>query len=242
MKKNNQIRSKREVVTEELIEAIENNNETFFKNNVPELFDVNLRDVNQAPLVHHVVHNNREHMLRYLIEHKVNLDATRDYVNAAYTAANKGFINCLKILVENGAEFTKGAGEKNQTPLQTASIEGQVECVQYLIGKLDVSQINLRDTMEGWTAAHGAAGKNQVECLKLLVEAGADLTIKSNEFPYETPLDVAKRRGCMEATIYLKQLDAPSHSYAVHMASQGIYKVTRRNDNSESETPGNHIN
>lgn len=213
---------------EALIVAVENGDVAYFKENVPAKFDVNTRDENRVPLIIHVANNNQIEMLRHLIDNQVNMNSVWDEglwssATATYLAANKGYLVCLQLLVENGAEFVMGKGSLKQTPLQTACILGQASCVEYLIGKLNKSQLNIQDGIDGWTAAHGAAASNHLDCLKLLKKAGADLNVTANVCPFETPLGVAKRRHCDETLAYLKKIGARDSMPALYSFS--IYQV-----------------
>jgi len=53
------------------------------------------------------------------------------------------------------------------------------------------ADINAHGTND-WTPAHHAAARNDVEALKILVESGADLTIRTRIDEYATPLEEAE--------------------------------------------------
>lgn len=57
--------------------------------------------------------------------------------------------------------------------------------------------------LHGWTAAHMAAAQDDVEALRLLVEAGADLTVRADGGV--TPLDEAQDREMSRAVAFLEE-------------------------------------
>lgn len=58
--------------------------------------------------------------------------------------------------------------------------------------------------LNGWTALHMAAARNDVKALKILVDRGADLSVKTKIDYYATPLEEARYLGCTEAVKYLE--------------------------------------
>lgn len=208
--------------SEDLYNAIEKNDIDFFISNMPANFDINDKDINNVPFLIHVAKFGRVEMLQHMIKNNVNINMTfTSYgheVNAVYLAAGGGHLECLKLLIKAGGEYKQGFGTMKQTPLQTACIQGTTDCVEYLVKQMSTDELNIRDSMYGWTAAHGAAGRNNVDCLKILHVAGADFSIKSSSFPKETPLDVARRRYCTAAVSYLESI----HSKDVKIISNVI--------------------
>ena len=58
-----------------------------------------------------------------------------------------------------------------------------------------------------WTPLHMAATRNDIKALKILVEHGADLTIKTDIDDCATPLEEARNSGCMKAVRFLEKLN-----------------------------------
>jgi len=56
-------------------------------------------------------------------------------------------------------------------------------------------------TINGWTAAHFAAGEGQLECLRLLLEKGADVNASTADGM--TVIDVAAQKGSAACAKYL---------------------------------------
>lgn len=104
----------------------------------------------------------------------------------------------------NGADL-KSTNRFGGTALIPASERGHVETVRTLIkAGVDVDHINRL----GWTALIEAVilsdgGPAHVEIVKLLKDAGADLSIKDNDGV--TALEHAKKRGFIDIVAVLEQ-------------------------------------
>jgi uncharacterized protein len=103
-------------------------------------------------------------------------------------AAQSGDIALMKLLLEHRADPSI-ATDHNVTPLMVASGIGWVEGVTYEWSPratyeavellLDLgAQVNAQDTLDGRTALMGAAHKGRSDIVQLLVEHGADLSIR----------------------------------------------------------------
>ena len=57
-----------------------------------------------------------------------------------------------------------------------------------------------------WTPAHMAAVREDIEALRLLIEHGADLSIRTRIDDYDTPLEAARSLGCMLSVRFLERL------------------------------------
>jgi ankyrin repeat protein len=60
--------------------------------------------------------------------------------------------------------------------------------------------------IEDWTPAHMAAARGDVAALKLLIEYGADLTIRTRIDHYATPLGEARSLGVTSTARFLEEL------------------------------------
>ncbi|HCJ12379.1 MAG: hypothetical protein A2Y14_03230 [Verrucomicrobia bacterium GWF2_51_19] len=81
------------------------------------------------------------------------------------------------------------------SPLQTASKIGSIECVRVLCDD-PRTDINKADGFTGWTALMYAAATNRPEIIRLLLEKGADKSLKNKDG--QTALDLAKKSGASE--------------------------------------------
>jgi len=103
-------------------------------------------------------------------------------------AAQSGDLVLMKLLLEHGADPSV-ATEHNVTPLMVASGIGWVEGVTYEWSPhetyetvkflLDLgANVNAQDTLDGRTALMGAAHKGRNDVIQLLVDHGADLSLR----------------------------------------------------------------
>ncbi len=78
----------------------------------------------------------------------------------------------------------------------------RIEIVSMLLeAGADVNAHGIND----WTPAHHAAARNDVETLKVLVRAGADLAVRTRIDGYATPLEEAENLGISsDAVAYLR--------------------------------------
>jgi|GEM_PF-4336511 len=84
-------------------------------------------------------------------------------------------------LVEHGADLNTKCGEERMTPLHSASIDGSVKSVEYLLSK--GADANVRDA-KGDTPLHVAAYTSYdspLETVKVLVDHGADVNACNKE-------------------------------------------------------------
>jgi ankyrin repeat protein len=93
--------------------------------------------------------------------------------NRLLQAVTSGHIECVKLLVTNGATVNK-CDRWDANPLHHASIFGHQDIVSYLID--NGAKINTQDHM-GDTSLHLASFSGHYDCVLLLLNAGADTNI-----------------------------------------------------------------
>lgn len=87
-------------------------------------------------------------------------------------AAQKGHLECVKILIEFGADIQEEDIEMD-TPITLAAAQGRTECVRYLLEKgADVNSYSVNGTPLIQAARCGS-----VECVQLLLAHGADVHV-----------------------------------------------------------------
>ena len=137
------------------------------------------------------VNHNDAAAVTKLIAQGVNvseLDANQDapLVIAAY----KGYTDIVKLLLEAGADVTAVDPGMKATALHAAAYAGRAEAAKLLIGyQIDIDK---QGPYNGYTALHDAIWQSNVETVEVLLNAGANLNLKSNSG--QTPLDFAKAR------------------------------------------------
>jgi hypothetical protein len=100
------------------------------------------------------------------------------------------------------------------TPLHAAIERGSDDKYE-IIGALlkGGAPVNLHgiNVVDDYTPAHLAAARDDVGSLKLLVQYGADLQIRTRIDRFATPLEEAEYLGAMNALRYLRELQANLH-------------------------------
>lgn len=111
--------------------------------------------------------------------------------DALFEAAKKGLDHVMLTLFNVGCSVDS-IDSKQNTPLFYASEGGYLQCIVLLLEK--GSNIKAKNNV-GWTPLHACAWKgkseNHSECIKYLLEMGADVMCQSNT--KETAADVAQR-------------------------------------------------
>ena len=121
---------------------------------------------------------------------------------ALFGAAEEGHVDCVKTLVEEGADVNR-SNDRHETVLMKAAGSGHVNVVDVLLkAGADVN----RPDDDGDTALIQASVNGQVDCVKSLIKAGADVNaVNGSRFRYQTALIVAANGGhysCVEALIH----------------------------------------
>lgn len=116
-----------------------------------------------------------------------------------HCAALENLSILAEYLVAQGADVN-ALNNRLNTPLMMASFKGHAKVVTLLLSTPQI-QVDLRDKNKG-TALHDAARCDQLEVLKLLLQAGADEGLKNDED--QTPLDEALGNGHEAIVSFLK--------------------------------------
>ena len=116
-------------------------------------------------------------------------------------ACSQGHTRVVDLLLERGADPTLVDGH-GTTPLMAASLGGSVECVRRLLGhELARTTINAQDT-DGVCALGYACKHGHSVIVVLLLEAGADPTLKDTDG--QTPMDLAHTNGHQECARHIQ--------------------------------------
>ncbi|XP_007902061.1 ankyrin repeat and SOCS box protein 2 [Callorhinchus milii] len=139
---------------------------------------------------------------------------------ALFISSSKGHIDCMRILLEAGAECDISS-KTRETPLYKACEHENVEAVRLLIQFN--ADINHRCN-RGWTALHESMIRNHVEAIELLLRAGAKVEAK-NAYGI-TALFVAAQSGQLNSLRFLTQHGADINTQANDNAS-ALYEACK---------------
>ena len=101
----------------------------------------------------------------------------------AMLAARRGYLRCLRVLVEDGGADLNAKAPDGKTALIISAEEDQEACLKFLADHVTSSTLNHRDN-DGMTALMWAAsppGENRHLCIGHLIAAGAELEIGSED-------------------------------------------------------------
>lgn len=120
-------------------------------------------------------------------------------------AIDCGSILCVKWVLQKGVELSF-RGEDGYTPLHSA-IERSAGDRHDVLGLLleAGAPVNLKG-INDWTPAHMAAARDDVDSLRILVQYGADLSIRTDIDDYTTPLEEACNLRKMSALRFLESV------------------------------------
>ncbi|PEQ47568.1 hypothetical protein COK00_10405 [Bacillus cereus] len=155
-------------------------------------------------IVHAVISGNKEKVVEFM---KENPNAVNEFSEDGWTllhlAAYFGEKELASFLIESGADIhIRAKNENKNTPLQAAIANKQSELVAFLIEK--GSHVNVIQS-GGWTGLHEAALLGNEEIVMLLLENGANKTIKKNDG--KTAYDIALEK---------------EHDHLLHYLQHGI--------------------
>ncbi|KAL6638488.1 hypothetical protein ACP70R_023983 [Stipagrostis hirtigluma subsp. patula] len=128
--------------------------------------------------------------LRFLLDHGADLHHERKGITLLHAAAEKGQPEIVQFLLSRGARVN--VESSILTPLLIAAHRGYASIVKILLEhNADPNLTNGRRC----SPLHLALNASSVPCLKLLIQAGADV----NGFGYDNPLAIAAEKGLTEA-------------------------------------------
>ena len=111
--------------------------------------------------------------------------------HAALNAAINGRLDVLKLLVQKDPNVADLKGNREKSPLVVAARKGDLDIVKYLTSQQNVNK-NSQDGY-GATPLIWAAYYNHPKVVQLLLEKGADTSVKDNNG--YTALEFAKDKG-----------------------------------------------
>jgi ankyrin repeat protein len=98
----------------------------------------------------------------------------------AASRSSKSDLNVFKLLLESGAEILKPKKADGMTTLHIAAASNDVHLVDLILANVENKKLatNLKN-LDGWTPTMLASFMNNFDSLNLLMENGADLTLKN---------------------------------------------------------------
>ncbi|XP_047046190.1 ankyrin repeat and SOCS box protein 5-like [Lolium rigidum] len=136
--------------------------------------DVNSADdEGRTPLVYAVISENAP-VVKYLLDHGADPDkADNDKLTPLHSAAGLGDCEMIKLLLAKGA-YVDPIADETGTPLHLATREQQVAAMKTLLDhNADCNKTYMMSGLYPTTPLFEAVNVSSVECVKLLVEAGA---------------------------------------------------------------------
>ncbi len=118
-------------------------------------------------------------------------------------AIDTGSAACVRWMALKGVDLNF-RDKEGYTPLHAAIDRGSDAKYEILETLLRAgAPVNLQGFNE-WTPAHLAAARDDVQALKLLVQFGANLSIRTDIDDFATPLEEAENLGSSNAANYIK--------------------------------------
>jgi ankyrin repeat protein len=166
-----------------------------------------------------------------LLVYKLDINATDDEgCTALYRAAARGYAGIVRSLLHplRGARIDLVDNHYRHNALMTASALGHTEVVRLIIKSAGCSKeyLNEKDK-EGYTALHGATNNGHAQIVRLLLDAGADPSVK--DATGRTAFLDGAQRGYLEIVQALQKsdVDLNERSFrgwtAMHLAAQNDY-------------------
>lgn len=167
--------------------------------------DIETRDQRGRSALLIATHHGAINAARVLIEAGANVNAMDEISDSPYLYAGaEGPLDILLMTLDAGADLAS-VNRYGGTALIPAAHHGHVDIVQALL-KTEININHINDL--GWTALLeavilGDGGPVYIEIVRLLVDAGADVTITDNDIV--SPLEHAASRGYIEIARLLRK-------------------------------------
>eukprot|EP01117_Protostelium_nocturnum_P016504 TRINITY_DN6541_c0_g1_i1.p1 TRINITY_DN6541_c0_g1~~TRINITY_DN6541_c0_g1_i1.p1 ORF type:complete len:754 (-),score=232.36 TRINITY_DN6541_c0_g1_i1:129-2390(-) len=180
-----------------LLKAAKEGNLEHLKHFIEEGGNINMGDAYGSTALHFCSLQGNEEAVNILLDNENCLVNCTDFLGRSpiFYAAKIGNANILQRLVEMGGDV-KIKPENGETPLMKSSQNGHFECIRIILkeesfegGREELLRyLNENDT-HLFTALHYAALKGHTNCLKWLLQNGADINPKNTHG--ETPLHLS---------------------------------------------------
>ena len=166
----------------------------------------------------------RSKIMRLLLESGANVNAKgRDGQTPLHFAARNNRPICVDTLLENGADVNH-VDLKGRTALMCAAFNGSTETIVPLI--LGGAKIDQQSEGEGMTALHFAAMKGRRLVLNILLDQGADASLKNRSGETASNIAHASVRSVFEDKKIMSLRGSPRTSIVASAATSGVLLKT----------------
>jgi ankyrin repeat protein len=153
-------------------------------------------------------------------------------------AASSGRRRCLEVLLDHGAKIDSVDPFEGESPVAIAAAEGFPDCVETLIKR--GADVNIC-RFDGAAALHLAAEKGCEQSARLLLQAGADYTMRTED-DKTTALDIAITKKHKGIALLIKMWPVGKVQIAVKLAikqmrREGYYERIEGRDTNELTKP-----
>ncbi len=164
--------------------------------------DVNLKSTEGLTPLFIAVQKNHKPVVKYLLSKGARIDEkSEEYGRTALYIACVESLDIVKMLVDAGADVNLKSN-MGIAPLFVAVRSKHILIAKYLLSK--GARINEKNGKNGETALYQACFGGSLDIVKVLIDAGADVTITNAQG--KTPLDVAIENNHQEIVHYLESL------------------------------------
>ncbi|XP_070553325.1 LOW QUALITY PROTEIN: ankyrin-3-like, partial [Ptychodera flava] len=154
-------------------------------------------DLHDWTALYYAAQNGQDRVIRLLVANGAQVEGVKDRETPLHVAGSRGHLECVKVLLELGANV--GVKDSNTlTTLHRAANAGHHDVVTVLIGH--GADVNMADA-DGLTPLHLASMKDNIDVVRCLVENSAD--INAEDKYRTTPLHIASTDGQLSVTDYL---------------------------------------
>src|SRR5690349_13912274 len=149
-----------------------------------------------AAAIHDAAKNGDIAAIAAALDAGANVNEFDVFATPLYYAVNKQHLDAAKLLIERGADVNAGT-KLGGSPLIAAVAKNRVEFITLLLAHGANPNLPVGDQ----TALHVAVKHGCLDCVKALVEAGADVNARTD--PIRPPIHLARFYGYSEISDYL---------------------------------------
>eukprot|EP00049_Salpingoeca_infusionum_P019101 m.360204 g.360204 ORF g.360204 m.360204 type:complete len:507 (-) comp18922_c0_seq1:715-2235(-) len=163
---------------------------------------------NGAMAIHDAVSCGHLSCVRAILSHEPSLQAAvlPNGVNLIHLSALFGQIQVIAFLAETCSMSLTTPASNGSTALHYCALGGRIEGLNYILPRVPLSHVDTLNS-DGVSALHRAIGGNHVECVRRLIQSGADHTLVCQKV---NGIQRAVRAGHLEVVRFLLTHDPSS--------------------------------